>query len=73
MNPEKSPVRVAIETYIAEAPPGTSEWVKNALIDVAKVATEQEYDRCIHQLMTERPILTRTNNWRTIIGDPPSK
>lgn len=78
MDPKvKSPVRVAIETYIAAAEeqakvglPVVPKWVKDALIDVAQVATEQEFDRCVSRLESERPLLTNYNHWRKIIGSP---
>lgn len=65
---EKSPVRVCIETYFEEAKAGMlAERVREVLIDTAKVATEQELDRCLSTLRKERPILSRTNNWNEIL------
>lgn len=68
----KSPIRVAIETYVAEAESGPipKPRLQTMLIDVAKVAIEQEFDRCIHSLVLNRPILSRYNRWRDIIGEP---
>lgn len=70
----RSPVRVAIVTYIEEYAAKSNQGIqidggrlKEMLIDVAQVATEQELDRCLAQLREHRPILTRTNNWNEIL------